>query len=67
MPGMTDTPKSINDFAAELRQALHTTAPEKTTVSFSIGFALRGGKITARIIEGEDDGSMNVTMELGTS
>jgi len=67
LPGMTHTLKSINEFAAQLRQALRTTAPEKTTVSFSIGFALCGGKITARFVEGEDDGSVNVTMELGTS
>lgn len=66
LPGLTDALKSINDFAAGLRQALHTTAPGKTTVDFSIGFAMRGGKITAMFVDGKDDGPATVTMELGT-
>ena len=66
LPGLTDALKSINDFAAGLRQALHTAVSGKTTVGFSIGFAMRGGKITAMFVDGKDDGPVTVTMELGT-
>lgn len=65
LPNLSGALKSINDFSAGLRAALAAVAPEKTTVEFSIGFAVQAGTLTAMFVDGKAEGSVTVTMEWG--
>ncbi|MDQ7802732.1 CU044_2847 family protein [Amycolatopsis sp. A133] len=63
LPSLSGALDSIKDFTGELRKALKAMQPEKTTVEFSVGFAMEAGKITAMFADGKAEGSVKITME----
>jgi hypothetical protein len=65
LPNLSGVLKSVDDFAAGLRRSLAAVAPDKTTVEFTIGFAMQAGKLTAMFVDGKAEGSVTVTMEWG--
>jgi hypothetical protein len=65
LPNLSGALKSIKEFSAGLHGALKAVAPDKTTVEFSVGFAIQAGKLTAMFVDGKADGSVTVTMEWG--
>lgn len=60
---LTDALQSVNAFATRLRITLDAAAPDKATVGFSIGFAMKEGKITAVVAASESDAAITVAME----
>lgn len=60
---LSDALKSIDDFTAGLRAALSKVTPDRTTVEFSVGFAVTSGKLTAMFMDGRVDGSVAVKLE----
>jgi hypothetical protein len=65
VPSLTSALAAVDDFTAGLREALKKVAPDKTTVEFSISFAMKAGKIITMFVDGEAEGSVTVTMEWG--
>lgn len=65
LPNLSGPLDSIKDFASGLQGALKAVAPDKTTVEFTVGFAVQAGKLTAMFVDGKADGSVTVTMEWG--
>jgi hypothetical protein len=63
LPNLVDVLDSVKDFASGLRRALAAVEPEKTTVEFTVGFAVQAGKLTALFVEGKAEGTVKVTME----
>jgi hypothetical protein len=63
MPSLSGALKAVDDFTAGLRAALTGVAPDRTTVEFSIGFALQAGKLTALFADGTAEGTIGVTLE----
>ena len=64
-PSLSNALAAVDDFTAGLRRALKGVAPDKTTVEFSMSFAMKAGKITALFVDGEAQGAVTVTMEWG--
>lgn len=66
LPDLTTALKSINDVGSAFRESVSATAaPDKTTIEFSIGFAMHGGKINAVFLDNKAEGSVAVTMQWG--
>lgn len=63
MPNLSSALKAVDDFTAGLRSALKGVAPDRTTVEFSISFALQAGRLTALFADGTAEGAVTVTLE----
>ncbi len=65
LPSLSDAWAAVDDFTAGLRTALRAVAPHKTTVEFSISFAMKAGRLTTLFVDGSAEGAVTVTLEWG--
>jgi hypothetical protein len=56
---------TLEGVAQAIRSGLKKAAPSKTTVELGIALAVRNGKLTALLVEGQADVSLTVTLEWG--
>lgn len=63
MPSLSTALKAVDDFTKGLRSALKAVSPDRTTVEFSISFAMQAGKLTALFVDGTTEGAVSVTLE----
>jgi hypothetical protein len=57
---------TLEGIAQAIRSGLAKVAPAKTTVEFGIELAVRNGKLTGLVVEGDAHASLRVTLEWGT-
>lgn len=58
--GVAGTLEGLSD---AIRAALRKAAPHKTTVELSLELAVKSGKLTGLLVEGEGRGALKVTLE----
>ena len=58
--GVAATLEGLSD---AIRAALRKAAPQKTTVELSLELAVKAGKLTGLLVEGEGRGALKVTLE----
>ncbi len=61
----TEVAATLEGVAQSVRDALQQVTPDKVTVQLGIELALKAGKLTGLIVEGEGTGSLTVTLEWG--
>ena len=57
--------KTLEGIVHAVRSGLVKVAPSKTTVELGIDLAVRSGKLTALVVEGDAAASLKVTLEWG--
>ena len=67
LPSLAGALRAVTGITAALREALETTPPEQTTVTFAIGFAAKDGQINAMVSNDPAASPFNVTLELGAT
>jgi len=55
--------KTLEGIVAVLKSALEKAAPDKVTVSLGMELAVKSGKLTGLLVEGEGKGTLGVTVE----
>lgn len=58
-----DVGESVQGLAEVLKAALVKVAPDKVSVELGLELAVKSGKLTGLIVEGEGKGSLAVTIE----
>ena len=56
---------TMEGIAQAVRSGLEKVTPSKTTVEFGIELAVKNGKLTGLIVEGDASASLKVTLEWG--
>ena len=54
---------TLEGIAQAIRSGLEQVTPSKTRVEFGIDLALKNGKLTGLVVEGEANASLKVTLE----
>jgi hypothetical protein len=62
---LADVSETLEGIAQAIRSGLEKVTPSKTTVEFGIDVALKNGKLTGLVVEGEANASLKVTLEWG--
>lgn len=57
--------KTLEGLAEAVKSALVKVAPEKVSVELGLELAVKSGKLTGLLVEGEGKGSLKVTLEWG--
>jgi hypothetical protein len=57
---------TLEGLSAAIRKALTRAAPEKVRVELAVELAVKNGKLTGLLVEGEGKGSLTVSLEWGT-
>jgi hypothetical protein len=60
--GVADTIEAITE---SLAATIQKVQPKKATVEFGVEVAVKSGKLTALIVEGEGKGNLKITLEWG--
>lgn len=60
-----DVAGTLEGLSSAIRTALANAAPDKVSVELGIELAIKSGKLTGLVVEGEDKGSLSVTLEWG--
>src|SRR5215469_9305095 len=60
-----DVSATLEGIAQAIRSGLEKVTPSKTTVELGIGLAVKNGKLTGLVVEGEANASLKVTLEWG--
>lgn len=58
-----DVGRTLEGLAGTIRSSLAKAAPDKVTVGLSLELAVKSGKLSGLVVEGEGKGSMAVTLE----
>jgi NTP-dependent ternary system trypsin peptidase co-occuring protein len=58
-----DVGKTLEGLAETLKTALKKAAPNKVTVELGLELAVKNGKLSGLLVEGEGKGSLAVTLE----
>lgn len=58
-----DVAQTLEGVTSALRSSLAKARPSKVTVELGVELAIKSGKLTALIVEGEGRGSLTVTLE----
>lgn len=61
-----DVSKTLDGVAQAIRSGLEKARPVKTTVELGIELAVKNGKLTGVLVEGEARASLRVTLEWGS-
>jgi Trypsin-co-occurring domain 1 len=62
-----DVGKTLEGLAETIWSALAKVSPDKVTVELGIELAVKNGKLSGLLVEGEGKGSLTVSMEWGSS
>jgi hypothetical protein len=60
-----DVSKTLAGIAQAVRKGLEKATPSKTTVELGIDLAVKSGKLTSLVVEGDAAASLKVTLEWG--
>jgi hypothetical protein len=60
-----DVSKTLEGIAQAIRSGLDKAKPARTTVELGIELAVKNGKLTGMLVEGEANASLKVTLEWG--
>jgi hypothetical protein len=58
--------ETLEGIAQAIRSGLEKVRPARTTVEFGIELAVKSGKLTGMLVEGEANASLKVTLEWGS-
>jgi hypothetical protein len=58
-----DVAKTLEGLAQSLKGALADAAPDRVTVELGLELAVKNGKLSGLLVEGEGKGSLGVTLE----
>jgi Trypsin-co-occurring domain 1 len=58
-----DVGRTLEGLAGTIRSSLAKAAPDKVTVGLSLELAVKNGKLSGLLVEGEGKGSIAVTLE----
>jgi hypothetical protein len=56
---------TLEGIADAIKSALHKAKPSRTTVELGISLAVKNGKLTGLVVEGQASASLKVTLEWG--
>ena len=60
---LTQVSGTLDGIAQAVRSGLEKAKPSKTTVELGIQLAVKNGKLTSLLVEGQADASLKVTLE----